>query len=110
MLLNFLAGNCVKPAVQKQMSPSIQPDGVRPCATFAERSETMTNHKITFLTDVSQVETDDACGMKYWLQTFEGGVGTANRHTRIPHAIVAQTIEDLRTLSNMDDISEDTIT
>lgn len=70
----------------------------------------MTQHKITFLTDVSQVEIDDACGMKYWLQTLEGGVGIANRYTRIPNAIVSQTLDDLRTLSKMEDISEDTIT
>ena len=70
----------------------------------------MTTPKITFMTDVSQAEMDDTCGMKYWLSTFEAGVGIIHKETRIPQAIIAKTVEDLQLLAQMEDISEDTIT
>lgn len=58
-----------------------------------------------YMTDVSSVETDDTCGMKFWMNKFEGGKGILNRDDVIPKMLDVAIHDDLRALSAMDDIS-----
>lgn len=60
---------------------------------------------VIYMTDVSNVEVDDTCGMRYWYRKYEAGDGIINKDTIIGKLIDDQTHADLRTLSTMVDIS-----
>src|SRR6267142_6777627 len=57
------------------------------------------------MTDVSKVETDQTCGMRFWMNNFEGGQGILNRDSIIPTLLDAEIHNDLRTLAEMENIS-----
>jgi hypothetical protein len=58
-----------------------------------------------YLTNVSSVETDDTCGMKYWMSHLEGGSGIMKEDEVLPHLLDKAAHNDLRALSTMEDIS-----
>lgn len=62
-----------------------------------------------FITDLRSSEMDDACGMRYWLNAFEGGRGMVKKEQVVPDAILEATKGDLRMLASMEDISEGAI-
>lgn len=59
----------------------------------------------SFITDIEGCETDDRCGMKYWLMRLESGRGIVPKVDIIPDAILEATHADLRTLAEMEDIT-----
>lgn len=65
--------------------------------------------KLIYITDRSAVETDDTCGMKFWLNRKEAGIGIVPVKEVLPLAIGRETHEDLLAVANMQDISPDAI-
>ena len=61
--------------------------------------------KSIYLTDRSAVEVDDTCGMRFWWNRKEGGIGIVPREEQLPLLIGRQTHEDLQTVAEMEDIS-----
>ncbi len=60
---------------------------------------------IVYMTDVSRVETDDACGMRYWLGYMEGGQGVIRKSEVVDKLLGVAIHDDLRSLSGLMDIS-----
>lgn len=63
-----------------------------------------------FMTDISQVEMDQACSMKFWFNRYEAGSGIVKRDTVVDALLDTEIHNDLRTLAAMDDISPLAIT
>jgi hypothetical protein len=64
----------------------------------------MTPRSPIFLTDIGQVEMDQTCGMRYWMNHYEGGTGILKRDTVIDLLLDTEVHNDLRTLASMPDI------
>ena len=64
---------------------------------------------VVYLTDISRVETDDLCGMRYWMNRLEGGQGVSLQNDIIRQLIDSQIHGDLRTLAMTIDLSPLTI-
>jgi len=65
--------------------------------------------KAMYLTDVTQAETDDMCGMRYWFRYKESGNGIVSTST-LPKQIIDEALhQDLRVIAGMEDISFKTV-
>lgn len=60
--------------------------------------------KPVFLTNISTVEQDDACGMRYWLSNIEGGSGIINKETFFSQTMESQIHNDLKIIASMKDL------
>lgn len=69
----------------------------------------MVDKRLIYLTDRSAVETDDTCGMKFWWNRKEGGIGIVNKEEALPLLIGRETHLDLATVATMDDIRAESI-
>ncbi len=65
--------------------------------------------KLIYLTDRSAVETDDKCGMRFWFNRKEQGIGIVPALQPLALAVGSATHEDLRTVAEMPDLEVPTI-
>ena len=72
---------------------------------IAKQKQAQSGSRVVYLTDVSQVETDDTCRMRYWFRHQEGGKGILNKETVVSQLLDTEIHNDLRSLSRMDNIS-----
>jgi hypothetical protein len=63
------------------------------------------SEKQVFMTDISQVETDQLCGMKYWYGHCEAGTGIIRKSDIVSVMMDNKIHDDLRMLSTLEDIS-----
>lgn len=64
---------------------------------------------LRFITDRSAVRLDDQCGMKYYLNRKEAGIGIVPKKEALALAIGRETHVDLSAIAEMEDISEEAI-
>jgi hypothetical protein len=74
---------------------------------FGDKGESpvVERKKPTFIIDLPSAEIDNKCGMAFWNHRIEGGRGLMLKTEVLPHKMVAETHNDLHTLTEMTDIT-----
>lgn len=57
-----------------------------------------------YLIEYDSAEMDDSCSMRYWYRDFECGKGIRRKDQVVPNSILSKTHDDLRVISQMEDL------
>lgn len=75
----------------------------------AEKKQLEEKQSVVLLDDRSGAEIDDKCGMMYWMNRIEGGIGISPTKKALPLLIGSETHNDLATIAKMSDIRPEAI-